>query len=96
MGLIIGLRAALTHNPSALFIGGDSKLVINQMTGKFKVRSASLRRYYNEASDLLEDLKCDVVFKHVLRAENALADSLVNVALDNPGHYGLDAREDIR
>lgn len=40
-----------------LEIYGDSKLVINQLTGEYKVRKDTLIPYYNECKSLLESLQ---------------------------------------
>jgi len=61
----------------------DSELVVNQVTGKFKVKNVNLLPIYQEIISLIGQLKVKVFFNHVPREENILADKMVNQALDN-------------
>lgn len=60
----------------------DSQLVINQLTGKFQVKSENVRPIYQEIQKLLKKFK-KYQFVKVPRIQNQLADSLANRALDN-------------
>ncbi len=59
----------------------DSELIVNQMTGKYKVKNEGLRPLYEEARDLCGGFQA-VTFRHVRREENGRADRLCNEALD--------------
>jgi ribonuclease HI len=59
----------------------DSELMVNQMTGKYKVKHEGLRPLYDEARDLCRAFD-SVTFRHVRREQNARADRLCNEALD--------------
>jgi ribonuclease HI len=61
----------------------DSELVVNQITGKFKVKNVNLLPIYREVVTLTGQLKVKIFFNHILRGENSLADKMVNRALDN-------------
>ena len=50
--LILGLKEALSRNIKKLQVYGDSLLVINQVTGQFKVKNVQLQELYKEAMDL--------------------------------------------
>ncbi len=60
----------------------DSKLVVEQVQGHWKVKEAHLQSLVKKAQTLLETLPCSASFAHVPRAENKDADRLVNEALD--------------
>ncbi|MFM8302681.1 MAG: ribonuclease HI family protein [Actinomycetota bacterium] len=79
--LIAGLEAARPFSASAVEIRGDSKLVIEQVRGAWKVKQAHLRPLVDEVLRLLAAYE-DVVLVHVPRDENTDADLLVNAALD--------------
>tara|TARA_B100001769_G_scaffold270876_1_gene262774 strand:- start:2139 stop:3206 length:1068 start_codon:yes stop_codon:yes gene_type:complete len=81
MGIICGLEKAIEKNITHLIIKGDSKLVINQLNGTYKIASPNLLPLYNNASDLLSKInKVDLI--HIKRNMNAAADKLANIAID--------------
>ena len=81
MALILGLTKAKELNIKKLFVKGDSKLVINQVTNKFNVKSENLKDLYAEAKMLI--LYFDsITFEHVKRNLNKVADKLANHAMD--------------
>jgi ribonuclease HI len=59
----------------------DSELMVNQMTGRYKVKNEGLRPLYEQARALAERFD-SVTFRHVRREENGRADRLCNEALD--------------
>lgn len=85
-----GLASALNYieenNISCygLYIRGDSKLVINQLDGEYRVRSPNLRNCYNRIQDLIETI--DMTFRkytHIDRSKNCEADELANDAIND-------------
>lgn len=87
-GLIAGLERAVTRGwhvdgRGGICVRGDSKLVINQVTGRWKVNAAHLKDLRDEARAVLRHFgSTSVVFEHVLRGRNARADQLANEGLD--------------
>ena len=79
-GLILGLRKALEMNIKELHVQGDSQLVINQMTGKYKCNSLNLLDLYDTAK-VLEKGFVKVHYEHILRNFNKRADELSNIAV---------------
>ncbi len=63
----------------------DSKLVVEQLNGKWKIKEPALKV---QAMKIKEALKSfgSVTFVHIPREENAEADRLVNEAIDSAGH----------
>lgn len=62
----------------------DSKLVAEQLSGKWKIKSAGLKPFFYEIKALEMELG-NVFYKHVPREQNTLADKLANLALDSRG-----------
>lgn len=79
--LLAGLEAATRFPARRLEVRADSELLIRQLEGRYKVKSPGLRPLHERARRLLTRWG-DVVLRHVPREENALADALVNAALD--------------
>jgi ribonuclease HI len=80
-GLIAGLESALERGVDELEVVSDSELLVRQMLGEYKVKNATLRELQREAAELASQLS-RVTYKAVRRADNELADRLVNEALD--------------
>lgn len=59
----------------------DSKLVVEQLSGRFKVKSPHLKLIIEKIWVLAQELEV-ISFTHVPRAGNTLADKLANEALD--------------
>ena len=82
-GLINGLKWVVkNHRDTYLRVRMDSLLIVSQVKGDYKVKRHDILPRYLEAMDLLGKLKSYTIL-YVPRAENALADSLVNDALDS-------------
>ena len=60
----------------------DSQLVVEQISGNYKVKNEGLRYLYLEVLSLIADIKAKIYFCHIVREENKLADKMVNQALD--------------
>jgi ribonuclease HI len=81
--LIAGLEAAAATPARSVKVRGDSKLVIEQVAGRWKVKQEHLRPLHARARDLLSRYEA-VELAHVRRELNTDADALVNAALDLP------------
>lgn len=79
--LVSGLRRALDLGAQSLRIHSDSELVVKQIGGTYKVKHAGLKPHFEEARELLDRL-ASYSIDHVPRVDNAIADELVNDALD--------------
>src|SRR5437868_9757167 len=80
-GLIAALDYAQQHNVRALRIESDSELLVRQMRGQYKVKSAELRPLFERAKKMSAALDSFRI-EHVYREQNADADALANEALD--------------
>ena len=79
--LIAGLEAALPFDPRCVRVRADSELMIRQLEGRYRVKSAHLKPLYERASALLTEFD-EVDLGHIRRELNVDADALVNAALD--------------
>lgn len=91
--LIEGLRAAQRHEPEELIVRMDSELVVNQMTGKYRVRHPEMLPLYLEAMELVAQFP-KVEFVHVMREKNPGADQVANMAIDSRMVRGRGAISD--
>lgn len=79
--VIAGLEAARAIGARSVSVRGDSKLVIEQLEGRWRVRQPHLVPLHREARALLDAFeRADLA--HVRREQNVDADALVNAALD--------------
>ena len=80
-GLIAALDYAQEHKIRALHVESDSELLVKQMRGLYKVKSADLQPLFERARKMsqgFESFRID----HVYREQNREADALANEALD--------------
>jgi len=82
MSLINGMNDAYAKGIQKLIVKGDSLLVINQITGKWKIRSAPLQNLHAEVIDKISQFNT-ISFHHVPREENTLADAEANKAMNS-------------
>lgn len=92
-GLIEGLQAALDVGASEVDFRMDSKLVVEQMSGRWKIKNAALQPLALQARELASRFD-DVRYQWIPRAQNSHADRLANEAMDAAMHGDTDADED--
>ena len=80
-GLIAGLQAAIELGATAVEARLDSKLVVEQMSGRWRVKHPQLQPLASEAAALARRLGA-VRYEWIPRARNAHADRLANEAMD--------------
>jgi ribonuclease HI len=78
--LIEGVKLVKEWKPDRLEVYLDSKLVVEQIKGTYKIKESALQKLHAEAMRLLQDV--DYEIKHVPREENIGADHLANMAID--------------
>jgi len=83
-GLVAALEWAQARGHHALHVRSDSLLLVQQMLGNFKVKSAGLQPLHAKAQVVAHEIG-RVTFEHVRRAHNAHADRLANAAMDEQG-----------
>jgi probable phosphoglycerate mutase len=80
-GLIEGLKAALELNATQVDARMDSKLVVEQMSGRWQIKNPGLRSLAAEAATLVSRFE-RVTFEWIPRERNKAADALANRAMD--------------
>jgi probable phosphoglycerate mutase len=80
-GLIAGLRAAIELGATHVDVRMDSKLVVEQMCGRWKVKHPAMQPLAREASQLVREIG-SVRFEWIPRLRNSRADALANQAMD--------------
>ncbi|MFD7677182.1 bifunctional RNase H/acid phosphatase [Streptomyces sp. NPDC060187] len=80
-GLVAGLRAARDLDPEArIHVRMDSKLVVEQMSGRWQIKHPDMRPLAAEAARVLP--RSQVTYEWIPRAQNKHADRLANEAMD--------------
>ncbi|MFJ4230476.1 bifunctional RNase H/acid phosphatase [Cellulosimicrobium cellulans] len=88
-GLVAGLRAAAEIDPDArVTVRMDSRLVVEQMSGRWQIKHDDMRRLAAEAASVLP--AGQVAYEWVPRAQNSAADALANEAMDTAGTVARD------
>jgi ribonuclease H / adenosylcobalamin/alpha-ribazole phosphatase len=80
-GLLAGLEAARELGAASVAVRMDSKLVIEQMSGRWRIKNEALGALAEKARKLVAGFD-SVTFEWIPRAANAHADRLANEAMD--------------
>jgi ribonuclease HI len=81
LALLEGLGAVAEWKPDRVEVYLDSKLVVEQVAGRYRVKNAALVPLHARVQRLLAELP-EVKIAHVERAKNKGADALANRAID--------------
>jgi ribonuclease HI len=88
-GLIAGLRAAFEIAPAARVRARmDSKLVVEQMSGRWKIKHPAMQQLAREAHEVIAGRPVELEW--VPRADNARADAVANEAMDRRESFRRD------
>jgi ribonuclease HI len=79
--LIEGLKAVEEWKPDRLEVYLDSKLVVEQINGRYRVKSRELQPLFAKVTELMKQFP-EISVSHVERAKNRGADALANIAID--------------
>jgi len=86
-GMIAGIRRALQIDPAAVVhVRMDSKLVVEQMSGRWKIKHPDMQQLAREAQELIGANA--VTFEWIPRLQNSRADALANRAMDMRHSFG--------
>jgi ribonuclease H / adenosylcobalamin/alpha-ribazole phosphatase len=80
-GLIEGLSAALELGATAVDVRMDSKLVVEQMSGRWQIKNPGLRPLAAKAAALAGQFE-SITYEWIPRERNRAADALANRAMD--------------
>ncbi len=85
-GLLEGLALAQELAPDAhIHVRMDSKLVVEQMSGRWKIKHPDMQDLARQARALIGEHS--VTFEWIPREKNSLADAAANAALDRKESY---------
>lgn len=87
-GMIAGIRAAIELGATRIHVRMDSKLVVEQMTGRWKIKHADMKVLAAKAKDLVASTP--VTYEWIPRAENARADAMANESMDSRESFRRD------
>lgn len=80
-GMLAGVRRAFEIAPDAeILVRMDSKLVVEQMMGRWKIKHPAMAELAREAREVIAGRP--VRFEWIPREENTMADALANQAMD--------------
>lgn len=79
--LIYALKETKSFSSEEVKIFSDSKLLVNQLTGKYKVKSEKLKSLYKRVAELAQEFK-KIDIEKIAREDNKEADKLANKAID--------------
>lgn len=83
-GLIAGLRAARELGAEVVDVRMDSKLVVEQMSGRWKIKHPSMQPLAREAQEVARGFT-KITYEWIPRERNKQADRLANEAMDGEG-----------
>jgi probable phosphoglycerate mutase len=79
---IRGLERARELGATHVLLRSDSRLLIEQLAGRWRVKNPALQRLHHEARSLIKEFE-EVRFEHVRRERNVEADALANRGVED-------------
>ncbi|MBI4040162.1 ribonuclease HI family protein [Candidatus Daviesbacteria bacterium] len=83
------LKDFIKDLPTEIEVRADSMLVVRQLQGLFKMKNPTLRVLFEGIKDLEPKLG-KIVYQHIPRSQNFLADRMANMALDRQALIEID------
>ena len=84
-GVIFALKSLVENNasllPAEIELRADSLLIVKQLRGEYKIKESRLQELHKRVKEL-EKVSGEVVYTHIPRSQNSMADQLVNEILD--------------
>src|ERR671930_1148276 len=80
------LACSIVHDCAEITILSDSELVVNQRNKRYRVRNKQLKIILREITNLEKKFR-NVIYTHIPRENNILADLLANQAIDENVKY---------
>ena len=79
---LLGISRAIELGATEIELRADSKLVIEQLAGRYKIKNTELKKIYIHIQELVGKWDGEIAYTHVYREDNTEADRLSNVAMD--------------
>ena len=81
LALILALDKAKDHKAEKIIVNLDSKLLVEQINGNYKVKDPTLKKLFWQVRELILELGGNIEFCHIPREKNYRADKLANQAI---------------
>jgi ribonuclease HI len=81
LAVLKSLDIAKKFTNQNVFVYSDSELLVRQLNGMYKVKNKNLKELFDQVQKLQNSFQ-KVVFTHIRREYNVIADQLANSALD--------------
>ena len=81
-GALHGIRRGIELGATEIELRMDSNLVVEQLSGNFKIKNPELKGIFIEIQELLSKWNGKIEYIHIRREFNEEADRLSNVAMD--------------
>ncbi len=78
----LGITRAIELGATEIELRADSKLMIEQLSGNYKVKNPELKKIWLQIHESISHWWGVITFTHVYREDNTEADRLSNVAMD--------------
>lgn len=88
-GLLLGIQCARSLGIRKLRAEGDSRLIVNHVTGVYKAREPNLRKLLKACKEAISHLDSFEIH-YIPRERNKRADQLANQAQDTRDSFGFD------
>ena len=82
LGAFYGIRRAIELWATEIKLYMDSRLVIKQLSGEWKIKKHELKKIHADIITLVTDFSGKVSYNWVRREDNTNADRLANLAMD--------------
>lgn len=79
---MLGITRAIELGATEIELRADSQLMIEQLSGNYKVKNEELKKIYISIMDMIREWGGKISFVHIPREHNTEADRLSNVAMD--------------
>ncbi|XP_070009968.1 uncharacterized protein [Nicotiana sylvestris] len=76
---ILGLNMAIDMNIQELLVIGDSNFLVHQVQGEWSTKNSKILSYLHHVQELIKRFT-KIVFRHVPRIQNAIADALATLS----------------
>jgi ribonuclease HI len=83
LGAFYWIQRAIELGATEIYLYMDSKLVISQLSWKWKIKKVELKAINEDIQKLIWTAKVKVKFSWIPREQNTEADRLSNIAMDN-------------
>ena len=79
---LLGISRAIELGATSIELRADSLLVIEQLSGNYKIKNAELKKIFLQIQEYIASWNGNIVYTHIPREKNKEADRLSNVAMD--------------